>query len=80
MLGNQTPLAVAAEAAVADAVQGYHETARGDGLERGQIEALLHTGQADRDSALGQQGEEGALVDELRDQQVLEPYRRTYSR
>ena len=61
-----------AEAAVADAVQGHHETARRHGLERGQIESLLRVGQADSDPAPGQQAEEGVAIEEFRDQQVLD--------
>ena len=75
VLGDQAVLVMTAEAAVADAVQGHRETARSHGFERGQIEALLHMGQADRDSALGQQTEEGVPVGELCEQQVFDALR-----
>ena len=54
---NQTAPIMMAEAAVADAVQGDDETPEGHGFERGQVEALLGAGEADRDPAPGQQSQ-----------------------
>ena len=61
---RQFPI-VTAEAAVADAVQGGHETPRGQSFERGQEEALFRTGQTDRDPAPGEQVEERAAIEKL---------------
>ena len=72
VLGNQAVRVVTAEAAVADAVQGHHEAARGHGFERGQIEALSFARQAHGDAALAKQGQERVPVKEFADQQVLD--------
>ena len=65
VLGNQAALFMPAEAAVADAVQGHHEAARGHGFQRGEIEPLPFAGQADDDPALAKQREERASVEEF---------------
>ena len=72
---NQTVPIMMAVAAVADAVQGDHETPEGHALQRGQVEALLGVGEADRDPAPGQQVEELAAIDELRDQPMFHALR-----
>ena len=72
VLGDQAVLFMMTEAAISDAVQGQHETARSHCFEGGQIESLSFARQTHGDPALAKQCEERAPVKEFADQQVLD--------
>ena len=69
--GDQAVLFLETEAAVADAVQGHHETARRHGFERRQIKSLPFSGQTDNYPTLAKQGKKSIPVNESGNQKVL---------